>query len=179
MWTTHVTMTGPVFDSIAPDAGGYAFFSGRVAMSANFLWTTYGVGEDSGIEGDWDLAALPSFNGQTTSPLERGLRSSSWIQPRTHRQRSMRSSTSRSTAGRSCWTSTAACPPRQPQQDAFFAAQDEAFTHDVDWQVAKDSLAFADSPNFEAFMPKYNESLGCDPAVSDAVDDGARARPGR
>ena len=61
---------------------------------------------------------------------------------------------------RAAGRSTAACPPRLSQQDAFFATQDETFTHDVDWQVAKDSLAYADNPNFEAFMPKYNESLG-------------------
>jgi hypothetical protein len=29
----------------------------------------------------------------------------------------------------------------------------------VDWQVAKDSVQYADNPNFEAPMPKYNETL--------------------
>ena len=35
--------------------GGYPFFSGKVAMSENFLWSTYGVA-DAGD--DWDLAAI-------------------------------------------------------------------------------------------------------------------------
>jgi hypothetical protein len=29
----------------------------------------------------------------------------------------------------------------------------------VDWQVARDSIQYADKPNFEAPMPKYNETL--------------------
>ena len=28
-----------------------------------------------------------------------------------------------------------------------------------DWQVAKDGVAYADVPNFESYMPAYNESL--------------------
>jgi multiple sugar transport system substrate-binding protein len=159
MWTTHVTMTGPVFDSIAPDAGGYAFFSGRVAMSANFLWTTYGVGEDSGIEGDWDLAALPSFNGQTTSPLNAD---SFVIMDTTEDPQAAVSALKylQIDRGAELLEIYGGMPAETAQQDAFFATQDEAFPHDVDWQVAKDSLAYADNPNFEAFMPKYNESLG-------------------
>ena len=62
----HSIMTGPVFETPEFNGGGYSFFSGRVAMSENFLWTTYGVA-DAGD--DWDLAAIPSHDGTTTSPL--------------------------------------------------------------------------------------------------------------
>jgi multiple sugar transport system substrate-binding protein len=51
-------------------------------------------------------------------------------------------------------------PSRTSDQEAFFQAQAEAFPHDVDWQVVRDSLAYPDIPNFEATMPKYNETLG-------------------
>ncbi len=58
-------------------------------------------------------------------------------------------------------------PARTADQDAFFEGLDKQtddagkikFPQGVDWQVAKDSVEFADNPNFEAFMPKYNESL--------------------
>jgi len=52
-------------------------------------------------------------------------------------------------------------PARTADQDAFFETpgKSENFPAEVDWQVAKDSVQFADNPNFEAFMPKYNESL--------------------
>ena len=51
-------------------------------------------------------------------------------------------------------------PARTAEQAAFFAGQDETFTQKPDWQVAIDSIQFADNPNFESFMPKYNETLG-------------------
>ena len=66
MWDSHFTPTQPVAESEDFSGGGYTFFSGRVAMSNNFLWTTYGVA-DAGD--DWDLAAIPSHNGASTSPL--------------------------------------------------------------------------------------------------------------
>ncbi len=51
-------------------------------------------------------------------------------------------------------------PARTAEQAAFFDGQNETFTQKPDWQVALDSIQFADNPNFEAFMPKYNETLG-------------------
>ncbi len=46
-------------------------------------------------------------------------------------------------------------------QDAFFAsvAKTEGFPTDVDWTVAKAAIKYADIPNFEAPMPKYNKTL--------------------
>ncbi len=51
-------------------------------------------------------------------------------------------------------------PARTAEQEAFFAGQDETFTQKPDWQVAVDSIQFADNPNFESYMPAYNETLG-------------------
>jgi hypothetical protein len=47
------------------------------------------------------------------------------------------------------------------QQDAFFAGLEnaEGYPADVDWKVAKDAIQYADIPNFEDYMPKYNETL--------------------
>ena len=33
------------------------------------------------------------------------------------------------------------------------------FPNEVDWQVVKDSLQYADVPNWEGYMPAYNETL--------------------
>ena len=49
-------MTGAVAESEEFSGGGYPFFSGRVAMSENFLWTTYGVADSCT---DWDLGGDP------------------------------------------------------------------------------------------------------------------------
>jgi multiple sugar transport system substrate-binding protein len=157
MWTNHTIMTGSVAESEEFSGGGYTFFSGRVAMSENFLWTTYGVA-DAGT--DWDLAAIPAYNGKTTSPLNadtfgilKGTKN-----PDT------------AFAGLTYVLGDASdkllnlyggMPARPDKQDAFFETlgKTEGFPEKVDWQVAKDSLQYADSPNFEAPMPKYNETL--------------------
>jgi multiple sugar transport system substrate-binding protein len=155
MWTDHFILTGPKFETPEWGGSGYAFFSGKVAMSENFLWTTYGVA-DAGD--DWDLAPIPSHNGVTTSPLNADTFA-------IHRDTDH---PTEAFAALSYLLGEAApellgiyggMPARTDQQDAFFASLDEQFPHDVDWQVAKDSLAYADNPNFEAYMPKYNETL--------------------
>jgi multiple sugar transport system substrate-binding protein len=157
MWDSHFIMTGPQFDDIAPDAGGYAFFSGRVAMSTNFLWTTYGVGEDSGVAGVWDLAAVPSHNGTTTSPLnadtfvlhESTENPDAAFEALTYLQVDR---------GAELLDIYGGLPARTDEQDAFLQGQAESFPHDVDWQVVKDSLNYPDNPNFEAFKPAYSET---------------------
>lgn len=163
MWTDHFIMTGPVYESDEFNGGGYAFFSGRVAMSENFLWTTYGVA-DAGD--DWDLAAIPSHNGTTTSPLNADtfavMKKSKNPDAAFHALTYLLGDASDQLLGL-----YGGMPARPDKQDAFFAALDQAkddagnikFPQGVDWQVAKDSVQFADNPNFEAYMPKYNETL--------------------
>jgi multiple sugar transport system substrate-binding protein len=157
MWKDHFIMTGPVYETDEFSGGGYAFFSGRVAMSLNFLWTTYGVA-DAGT--DWDLAAIPSHNGTVTSPLNAD----------TFAIHEGTKNPEAAFAGLTYLIDDSAdtllqiyggMPARPERQDAFFEqlGQSEGFPEVVDWQVAKDSLAYADNPNFEAPMPKYNETL--------------------
>jgi multiple sugar transport system substrate-binding protein len=157
MWTDHTIMNGSVAESEEFSGGGYPFFSGRVAMSLNFLWTTYGVA-DAGT--DWDLAAIPSHNGTVTSPLNADTFA-------------VHKDTKNPAAAFAALTYLiddsadtllqlyGGMPARPDRQDAFFEAlgQSEGFPDEVDWQVAKDSLEYADNPNFEAAMPKYNETL--------------------
>ena len=157
MQTDHTIMTGAVSESEEFSGGGYPFFSGRVAMSENFLWTTYGVA-DAGT--DWDLAAIPSHNGTVTSPLNADTFA-------------IHKDTKNPDAAFAALTYMlddssdellqlyGGMPARPDKQDAFFETlgQSEGFPDEVDWQVAKDSLEYADNPNFEAPMPKYNETL--------------------
>jgi multiple sugar transport system substrate-binding protein len=155
--TDHTIMTGAVAESEEFSGGGYPFFSGRVAMSENFLWTTYGVA-DAGT--DWDLAAIPSHDGTVTSPLNADTFG-------------IHKDTKNPAAAFAALTYMlddssdellqlyGGMPARPDKQDAFFETlgQTEGFPDEVDWQVAKDSLEYADNPNFEAPMPKYNETL--------------------
>lgn len=157
MWKDYFIMTGPVYETEEFNGGGYAFFSGRVAMSENFLWTTYGVA-DAGT--DWNLAAIPAYNGKTTSPLNadtfaimKGSKNPGAAFAAVSYLLDDSADTLLNVYG--------AMPARPEQQDAFFETlgKSEGFPAVVDWQVAKDSVAYADSPNFEAPMPKYNQIL--------------------
>jgi multiple sugar transport system substrate-binding protein len=163
MWKDHFIMTGPVYETDEFNGGGYSFFSGRVAMAENFLWTTYGVA-DAGT--DWDLGAIPSHNGTTTSPLNADTFA-------------VMKGSKNPDAAFAAFTYLigdasdellglyGGMPARPDKQDAFFDALDAStgedgevrFPQGVDWQVAKDSVQYADNPNFEAYMPKYNETL--------------------
>ena len=64
MWKDHFSMTGPIFQSTDINPEGYPFFTGKVAMSENFLWSTYGV---AGAGDDWNLAAIPSNGSKATA----------------------------------------------------------------------------------------------------------------
>ena len=163
MWTDHFIMTGPVYETDEFNGGGYAFFSGRVAMSENFLWTTYGVA-DAGD--DWDLGTIPSHKGKTTSPLNADtfavMKGSKSPDAAFHALTYLLGDASDTLLGL-----YGGMPARPDKQDAFFESLDQAkddagkvkFPQGVDWQVAKDSVEYADNPNFEAYMPKYNETL--------------------
>jgi multiple sugar transport system substrate-binding protein len=163
MWNSHFIMTGPVYESEEFGAGEYAFFSGRVAMSNNFLWTTYGV-HQSGT--DWNLGAAPSHGGKTTAPLNadtfRILKDTKHPDEAFEVLQYLLGEGSDELLG-----IYGGMPARTSDQDAFFEGLDKATTEDgkikfpqgVDWQVAKDSVQYADNPNFEAFVPKYNETL--------------------
>ena len=70
IWTDHFIMSDQVFNSDAIASGDQAFFSGKVAMSTNFLWITYGLGTDYGeTEGKWDIAAVPGVRSELVVPL--------------------------------------------------------------------------------------------------------------
>jgi multiple sugar transport system substrate-binding protein len=155
MWTDHFTPTQPVAESEEFSGGGYTFFSGRVAMSNNFLWTTYGVA-DAGT--DWDIAAVPSHKGSTTAPLNAD--TFRILADSKHHDEAFQALTYLLGDGSTKLLQLyGGMPARTADQDAFFEGLAGQFEQEVDWDVAKASVEYADNPNFEVFMPKYNESL--------------------
>jgi multiple sugar transport system substrate-binding protein len=162
MWNSNFIMTGPVFESEEFGAGEYPFFSGRLATSTNFLWTTYGV-HKSGT--DWDLAAAPMHNGKVTAPLNAD--TFRILKDTKHPDEAFEVLTYLLGEGSEQLLGIYGGMPARPEnQDAFFEKLDQSkddtgkvkFPQGVDWQVAKDSVQYADNPNFEAFVPKYNET---------------------
>ena len=68
IWTDHFSMTGPKFETTDLNPAGYPFCAGKVAMSTNYLWSTYCVG-DAGD--DWNMAATPSYQWQDDRRVQR------------------------------------------------------------------------------------------------------------
>jgi len=156
IWTDHISMTGPQFLSTDTNPNGYPFFTGNVAMSENYLWSTYGLADPP--QDDWDMAATPSYQGQTTAAFNadtfRILKSSK------HPDEAFTVLTYLLGEGsKQLLTTYGGMPARVADQDAFFTTSQKTYTQPIDWQVAKDGVAHADVPNFESYMPAYNESL--------------------
>jgi multiple sugar transport system substrate-binding protein len=159
IWTDHFLLTGSKYDAISEPAGGFAFFTGRVAMSMNYLWTTFGLGADTPMEGDWDIAALPSYNGKLVSPIN----ADTFTIPKgtQHPQEAFLAMTYlvRDRAADLLAPKVyGGMPAATADQPAYIDALNAEFPHGVDWQVLKDSLQYPDVPNSEGYMPKYSES---------------------
>ena len=156
MWTDHISMTGPIFSSPDINPEDYPFFTGKIAMSENFLWSTYGL---EGLKGDWDMGIIPSYNGQVTSAFNAD--TFRILKGTKHPNEAFEVLTYLLGEGAPDLLATyGGMPARTADQAAFFAGQDVTFTQKPDWQVAIDSIQFADNPNFESYMPAYNETLG-------------------
>ncbi|GII97372.1 ABC transporter substrate-binding protein [Sinosporangium siamense] len=155
MWKDKFVMTGQVFETDQFNGEGAAFFSGNVAMSVNFLWSTYGV---AGAGKDWNVAAMPSHKGKTTSPtsadtfriLAKSKHPKEAFEVLSHLV---------GPASNELLAAYGAMPARTADQDAFFDVLAKQFTNEVDWQVVKDSVQFADNPHSELHTPKYNQTL--------------------
>lgn len=155
IWKDHFAMTGPRFLSTDINPNGYPFFTGKVAMSENYLWSTYGV-SDAGD--DWNLAATPSYQGQTTAAFNadtfRILKSTK------HPDEAFQALTYLLGDGATeLLKSYGGMPARPAEQDAFFTTLSADYTQTIDWNVAKQGVDHADVPNFESYMPAYNQSL--------------------
>jgi multiple sugar transport system substrate-binding protein len=157
IWKDHITMTEAQFNNDKIGGGDQAFFSGRVAMGVNFLWTTYGVADDAVT--DWDLAAIPSYNGKITAPLNAD--TFAIIKNSKHQDAAFAAMVYLlQDKSNDLLPLYGGMPARQAEQDAFLQqlAATKGFPADVDWAVAKDAIAYADIPNFEAWIPKNNET---------------------
>ena len=153
-WEDHTTMNLAQRD--APEQGnGNAYNSGKVAMALTHLWYTCCIG-DAGD--DWDIAAVPEYNGTATSNFNADT-FRIWGDTE-HPEEAFEVLTYLiGDASAELLQIYGGMPAIEADQDAFFAGLDETYTQGVDWQVARDSVAFADNPSFEAFVPSYQEAF--------------------
>jgi multiple sugar transport system substrate-binding protein len=154
VFTHHVTMTEALVD--APEFGnGNAYNSGKVAMGLTHLWYTCCIG-DAGE--DWDIAVVPAHHDTTTSNFNADT-FRIWGQTQYPEEAFEVLTYLLGDASQELLGVYGGMPAREADQDAFFAGLDEQYPWDVDWQVAKDMVAYADNPSFEAFVPNYQEAF--------------------
>jgi multiple sugar transport system substrate-binding protein len=151
----HFAMTYDQFESDELNPNDYPFFTGNVAMSENYLWASWGLG-DAGD--DWNIAATPSNAGKTTAAFNAD--TFRIMKGTKHPEEAWTVLTYLLDDARGDLLKTyGAMPARPSEQDAFFETFGADFPQDVDWNVAKEGVNYADVPNFESWMPEYNQSL--------------------
>jgi multiple sugar transport system substrate-binding protein len=148
----------------APEFGNEnPFQTKRAAMALTHLWfqcCASPADADGNIIGDpdWDIAAVPSYNGATTANFNADT-FRIWKDTK-HPQEAFEVLTYLlGDASQKLLGIYGGMPARIADQDAFFAGLNDKWTQGVDWQVAVDGVEFADNPNFEAWMPNYQESF--------------------
>ncbi|MBN1967029.1 MAG: extracellular solute-binding protein [Anaerolineae bacterium] len=167
IWTDHF-IPSAAQDASDLLAAGNAFASGNLAMTQTHLWYTCCIDD-----AEWDAAALPSYNGVTTSRIHGD----------TFRIMNMTEHPEEAFEVLVYLTGDASLdllsvyggmPARPEDQEAFFATLDEKYPQGVNWDVVVESLNYTESPQHEAWMPNYNEA----DAFINAFESNIESTPG-
>ncbi len=156
IWKDHFQPDYALQQSEAWGAGN-PFDSGKIAMGITFLWNTCCM-DNAGDK--WDLAVVPSYNGKTTANLNAD--TFRIFQATKHPDEAfevLKFFLGDSPEAKDLLTTYGAFPARKSLQAPFVDDLNTKFTQKPDWQVAMDSVAYADNPSFEAYFPNYNEAL--------------------
>lgn len=129
---------------------GNVFPSGRVAMDLVHLWYNASAGTDV----NWDIAALPSYEGTITSKLH--VDTFRIMKSTEHPQEAFAVLSYLIGDGAAPLLQVyGSMPARESLQADFFQTLDETYTQGVNWQVAIDALGYGDNPSHESNMPNY------------------------
>jgi len=154
VWNDHYIPNDAVRQSSEYNSGN-PFNSGKVAMALTHLWYTCCL-VDAGQ--NWDMAVVPSYIGTTTANFNAD--TFRILKDTKHPDEAFEVVTYLiGPASLELLDIYEGMPARKTDQEAFFKTLDEQFPQEVDWQVAVDGIAYADNPNFEAYMPNYNEAF--------------------
>lgn len=150
-WKYHFIPNQAVIDS--PEMGaGDPFGGGRVAMALTHTWYYSEITLEN-----WDMAAVPSYNGKTTANFNadtfRIMKATKNPDAAFTVLKYLLDDASLKLLG-----IYGAMPARTADQVDFLKALDEQYAWKPDFQVAVDGIAYADNPSFEAWMPNYLEA---------------------
>lgn len=150
-WNSHFIPNQAVIES--PEMGaGDIFGGGRAAMALTHTWYYSEISLE-----DWDMAAVPSYNGTTTANFNAD---TFRIMKTTKNPEAAFTVLSflLDDASLKLINAYGAMPARKTDQTAYLADLGALYPWKPDWQVVSDSSAYADNPSFEAWMPNYLEA---------------------
>ncbi len=149
LFTSHFVPTAAEVQSDLLNAGN-PFPSNHLAMDLVHLWYNASAGTDV----NWDIAALPSYNGTITSKLH--VDTFRIMKATEHPDEAFAVLSYLIGEGAAPLLQVyGSMPARASLQDAFFAELDKTYTQGVNWQVAIDALAYPDVPSHESNMPNF------------------------
>ncbi len=156
MWNSYFYPNGPYGGSDILGAGNW-FESGNMAMVHTHLWYTACC--MSNFEGTWNTAAVPSYNGTTTAKMH----ADTFGIPRASQNPEAAFTVLTYLLGEAApdlLNIYGAMPARLSLQGDYFEQFGEATFpgEDINWQVVVDSIAYADNPNHESYMPSFQET---------------------
>lgn len=155
MWKNWFTPNAVYNGSDIMNNGNW-FESGNMAMAQIHLW--YATCCMWGLEAEWDIAVVPSYNGVTTAKLHADTFSIPKGSP--NPEAAFKVLTYMLGEGAGELTQIyGGMPARLSLQDTFFEklAEDEFFAG-VNWDVAVASLSYPDNPSHEGAMPNFLEA---------------------
>jgi len=151
------------------------FESGNIAMVHSHLWlAACCVG---GLEANWDTAAVPAYNGTITAKMHAD--TFEIHKDTQHPDEAFEVLTYLlGPASKELTNIYGGMPARLSQQDTYFDDFGaEAFPdQDINWEVVAESIAYADNPNHESYMPSFQEATDqynefWNKVISEPVDD--------
>jgi multiple sugar transport system substrate-binding protein len=165
IWKDHFIMSDQVYQTPAFMGGYDAFNSGKVAMNTNFLWSVCCITEAGG---NWNLGALPSYQGKVTAPINADtFRITKASKHPEHAFEFVRFLV-QGEGKTKMLNAISGFPALKADQASFFTQLEQqkddkgknVYPAGVNWTVVTDAIQYADvGMNTESPMPNYNKSL--------------------
>ncbi len=154
MWEDWFTPNAVYNGSDIMNTGNW-FESGNMAMAQVHLW--YATCCMWGLDANWDIAVVPSYNGTTTAKLHADTFSITKSSKNPDAAFEVLTYMLGEGAGELAQI-YGGMPARISLQDSFFDTLTEnEFFADVNWDVAVQSLSYPDNPSHEGEMPAFLE----------------------
>lgn len=154
MWKDYF-MPNEAYRSSDQFGSGNVFNSGKLAMAYTHLWYSGSIQPPSagGVVENWDLAVVPSFEGETTAKLHAD---TFVISKHTKNPDAAFTAYMYLLQSKELLQAYGAFPAIKSYQEEFFEDLNTKFAPITpNWQVAVDSLAYPDNPNHEEDMPNF------------------------